>query len=147
ALHEAAPHRIRDSGEHHRERAALAPECRHRYRTEGKDRIRLAGYEFNSKHPVLLGVARGPAFVDVDIAADLPAQLVKPLAKGGNPALRSSVASNSDQHADPSPPLSVLRAPRERPCCRCTANERDELATPHSITSSAATSSLSGTVR
>ena len=35
----------------------------------------------------------------------------------------------------------------ERPRCRRTAERRDELAADHSITSSAATSSLSGTVR
>src|SRR6516164_6061871 len=41
----------------------------------------------------------------------------------------------------------LLRARRERPRCRRAAEERDELAASHSITSSAATSSLSGTVR
>ena len=40
----------------------------------------------------------------------------------------------------------LLRARRERPCSRA-AEQRDELAPLHSITSSAATSSLSGTVR
>src|SRR5262249_27806998 len=41
----------------------------------------------------------------------------------------------------------LLRARRERPRDRRAADERDELAPLHSITSSAATSSLSGTVR
>src|SRR5262249_16451425 len=40
----------------------------------------------------------------------------------------------------------LLRRCRERPR-RCAAEQRDELAPLHSITSSAATSSLSGTVR
>src|SRR5262249_13158818 len=40
----------------------------------------------------------------------------------------------------------LLCARRERPCCRA-ADERDELASPHSITSSARASRLSGTVR
>src|SRR5262245_19783776 len=40
-----------------------------------------------------------------------------------------------------------LRARRERPCDCRAAEQRDELAAPHSITSSAATRSLSGTVR
>src|SRR5262249_52442688 len=41
----------------------------------------------------------------------------------------------------------LLRARRERPRGYRAAKKRDELATFHSITSSAATSSLSGTVR
>src|SRR5262249_38517645 len=41
----------------------------------------------------------------------------------------------------------LLRARRGRPCGRRAAEKRDELAAFHSITSSAATSSLSGTVR
>src|SRR5262249_1859148 len=40
----------------------------------------------------------------------------------------------------------LLRARRERPC-HCTAEKRDELAAPHSITSSAMASSLSEIVR
>jgi hypothetical protein len=40
----------------------------------------------------------------------------------------------------------LLRAPRERPRRRRAAKKRDEIAPLHSITSSAATSSLSGTV-
>ena len=43
-----------------------------------------------------------------------------------------------------SPPV---RTRRERPRDRCTAEQRDELAPIHSITSSASASSLSGTVR
>src|SRR5262245_49280468 len=39
----------------------------------------------------------------------------------------------------------LLRARSERPRRRRTAEQRDELAAPHSITSSAATSSFSGT--
>jgi len=41
----------------------------------------------------------------------------------------------------------LLRARRERPSSRRAAQEHNELAPLHSITSSAATSSLSGTVR
>jgi hypothetical protein len=42
----------------------------------------------------------------------------------------------------------LLRARRKRPRCRCTAEQRDELATPHySMTSSARASSDGGTSR
>src|SRR5262249_894847 len=40
----------------------------------------------------------------------------------------------------------LLRARRQRPCCRA-AEQRDELAAPHSITSSAVICMISGTVR
>src|SRR5262249_16789586 len=42
-----------------------------------------------------------------------------------------------DQHADAPHPFGLLRARRERPCASCAAEERDELAALHSITSSA----------
>src|SRR5262249_8117139 len=51
------------------------------------------------------------------------------------------------QHADTPHPFGVLRARHKRPCRRRAAEQRDEFAAPHSITSSAATSSFSGTVR
>src|SRR5215468_10374983 len=41
----------------------------------------------------------------------------------------------------------LLRPGRERPSCRCAAEQRDELAPFHSITSSAVESSVGGTVR
>src|SRR5262249_31100419 len=41
----------------------------------------------------------------------------------------------------------LLRAPRKRPRRSCAAEQRDERAALHSITSSAATSSVCGTVR
>src|SRR5262252_2266939 len=36
------------------------------------------------------------------------------------------------QNSDPAHPLALLRARRERPSCRRAANQRDELAAPHS---------------
>src|SRR6516165_6590154 len=56
------------------------------------------------------------------------------------------VAWTGVQAADAISPPGFLRARRERPRGR-TAEQRNELATLHSITSSAVASSLSGTVR
>src|SRR5262249_10281824 len=53
----------------------------------------------------------------------------------------------SPQEADPSHPLALLRARRERARSHRAAKQRDELAALHSITSSASASSLSGTSR
>src|SRR5262249_49590326 len=50
------------------------------------------------------------------------------------------------QHTDPPHPLALLRARCERPCRRA-AEQRDERATLHSITSSAVASSVCGTSR
>src|SRR5262249_49356071 len=50
------------------------------------------------------------------------------------------------QHTDPTRPTSLLSAYRERPRSRRAAEKRDELAPPHSITSSARASRRSGTV-
>src|SRR5262249_34944021 len=50
------------------------------------------------------------------------------------------------QEPDPSHSLAWLRARRERTCCHA-AEQRDEIAPPHSITSSARPSSCGGTVR
>src|SRR5499427_3046566 len=43
-------------------------------------------------------------------------------------------------------PLALLRAHRERPCGHRAAEQRHEIAAPHSITSSARASSVGGTV-
>ena len=48
---------------------------------------------------------------------------------------------------EPALPLGLLRARRERPRRRRTADQRDELAPPHSITSSARASTVGGISR
>jgi hypothetical protein len=50
-------------------------------------------------------------------------------------------------HADAPHPLPLLRARRERPCCRRTAEQRYERAPLHSITSSARASTDDGISR
>ena len=51
------------------------------------------------------------------------------------------------EHADAPHPLALLRARRQRPRRRRAAEQRDELAPFHSITSSARASSVGGTSR
>src|SRR5262249_55148563 len=51
------------------------------------------------------------------------------------------------ENADAPNPVALLRTRRERPGRRRAAEQRDELATCHSITSAARASSLSGTSR
>jgi hypothetical protein len=55
-----------------------------------------------------------------------------------------TVLGEARQHTDPPYPLALLRACDERPSRR-TAEQRDEIAAPHSITSSARASTVAGT--
>src|SRR5262249_19789970 len=57
------------------------------------------------------------------------------------------VRAHVHQHPNAPHAFGLLRARRERPCGNSATEQRDELATLHSITSSAVASSLSGTVR
>jgi hypothetical protein len=89
------------------------------------------------------------ASLNVDGAAIHPTKAGEPLAKFGKLAITFLVVFGRFlQHADPPHAFSrQLRARRDRPPRRA-AEQRDELASPdHSITSSAATSSVCGTVR
>src|SRR5262249_33050663 len=60
--------------------------------------------------------------------------------------LPSRIVGNRHQYGDASHPLALLRAGRERPRRRA-AEQRDELAPFHSITSSARASKVGGTPR
>src|SRR5262245_40223956 len=83
----------------------------------------------------------------MDVAAFLPAEAFKSLPKCCEPLLPYGAASRAmHQHADPPHPLGLLRARRERPRRRAT-EQRDELASFHSITSSARASSVGGISR
>jgi hypothetical protein len=71
--------------------------------------------------------------------------------RAGSPCWRLAISAPTfcrrrHQHSDPPHPLALLRPRRERPCGRA-AEKRDELAAPHSITSSARASSVGGTSR
>src|SRR5262245_33014147 len=92
-----------------------------------------------------VGIA--PAIIDSEVASIRPAELLKALLKYGHAGADIGIAfRNRHQHADTTNSLRLLRACRERPCRRA-AEQRDELAPRHSITSSATTSSACGTVR
>ena len=96
-----------------------------------------------------VGIARAPASIDAHVAAVGPAQLLQPLQERRDAGLRIADRPRRelDEHADAPHPLALLRARRERPRRRRTAEKRDELAPPHSITSSARASRDGGTVR
>src|SRR5262249_3209588 len=89
------------------------------------------------------GVVATPSIVDLHVVADSPAQLLQPLMESCEARLSFSIIGDGiHEHADPAH-LRLLRARRERPCRRA-AEQRYELASFHSITSSARASSVGG---
>src|SRR5262249_55547524 len=84
----------------------------------------------------------------MDVTSLGPTELAKSLPKQSRTRLPVWIVLTSRyQHADPPQPFGLLRTRRERPYGGRTASNRDELAPPHSITSSAVASSEGGTVR
>src|SRR5262249_40507287 len=88
-----------------------------------------------------VGVAGGPANVDAKIAAFCPPQILQPLAQGRNACLSVRIVRSQHQYGDVPHTLALLRAARKGPCGRVAAEQRDEVASLHSITSSARASS------
>src|SRR5262249_28314019 len=95
------------------------------------------------RHPFILPLR--PAVFDRDVLTFHETGFVETFAERGHiehPGVdRTSPEKSDHRHRG------LLRAGRERPCRRCTAGERDELAALHSITSSARASSDGGTSR
>src|SRR5215468_9606005 len=101
----------------------------------GKDDIRCECNQFCRIRAKTIGIARGPARLDLHVAPNAPARLLQALQKGSvTRACPYVVRGKGIEHPDPSHPL-LLRARRERP--RRRAAKKYELAPPnHSITSS-----------
>src|SRR6516164_7141742 len=90
-------------------------------------------------------ISRRPMPVDAQALPLAPTQCLQALLKGRRARLSFWIILRIvHQHCDPAHPLALLRTRRERPRGRRAADERDELAALHSITSSAMASSLSG---
>src|SRR5262245_63877278 len=96
---------------------------------------------------IVLEVAAAPAVVDAYISPDDPAQFAEPLQERCIAGLSFGIVRHpGHKHADAPNTLRLLRARRERPRGRA-AEQRDELAPSHSITSPARASSVGGKVR
>src|SRR5262249_16488696 len=83
------------------------------------------------------------------VAADGPTRLLQSLQEGGEPRLSLRIVGREiHEHADASHSARrLLRARCERPRGRRAAEQRDEFAAPHSITSSPPARNDSGIVR
>src|SRR5262249_41197850 len=120
----------------------------HRRSAIGQDDVRRECNQFRRVPANVVSIRARPAGVDPHVTANTPARFLQTLQKRAYSGLKIRIVGGYGQeHADPPHRHGLLRTRRERPRGRA-AKKRDELApTHHSITSSAATSSLSGTVR
>src|SRR3974390_3251737 len=88
-----------------------------------------------------------PMILDADILTLGKARLAQPLTELSSEGGSGLSASGIEERNHWGRCRGQLRAPRKRPPRRCPANHSDELASPHSITSSARASNDGGTVR
>ncbi len=146
---EASTDRIRCLREDDRYGSGRLQQQRHDLAASGQDDIWCEREQFRRVSANALGIARGPASVDLHVAAVDPAQLLQPLQECGEAGLPFHIVRGErHEHADAPHAVRWLRARRERPCrSRCAAEQRYERAPFHSITSSARTSSVGGIVR
>src|SRR5262245_1800484 len=86
-----------------------------------------------------------PAVLDRHVVAFNVTDLAEALSKSDRPG-RARLSSSAVEPTDHRH-RRLLRARHKWPRRHCAANERYEIAPPHSITSSAAASSVGGTVR
>src|SRR5262245_20948460 len=99
--------------------------------------------------PGLLVITCGaPPIIYSYVASDHPSFLLQSLVKCRHAGLYFRIVSrHSREHANATHTSALLRARHQRPCCRRAAEQRDELAPSHSITSSARASSVAGIAR
>src|SRR5215831_11445872 len=77
------------------------------------------------------GFGRGPARVDLHVAADAPAGLLETLQESAEAGLKFPIVrTRGQENANEAYLLALLRPRRKRPRGRCAAEQRDELAAP-----------------
>src|SRR6516225_4202654 len=104
--------------------------------------------QFRGVSASFLGVAFGPAHVDANVASYDPPGLRQRLLERPEPSLKVCIiCGDREKHADAPYALSLLPLRRKRPHCCRAAEQRDEGATFHSMTSSATTCRVCDTVR
>ena len=145
AGHQAELHRVAAGGKHdgNDRRRSLGGNARRGDAGGGDDR-NLTTDQIGGKRRQIVILALRPAILDRNIAALNIADSQRGL-PGTRPGSGETVGENTTE-IPISASTAAARAPRAA-TCRRAAEQRDELAALHSITSSAATSSLSGIVR
>src|SRR5262245_46658578 len=114
----------------------------------GENHVRPEPDQFHGLLAGDIAIACIKTIVDSDVVVDVPPCLLKPVLEHPDAGLCFwIVLQQRHQHPDPAHALALLRTRRKRPRCRRAAKQRDELAPPHSITSSARASSVAGMSR
>src|SRR5262245_3343927 len=147
AFDEAGPNRIGGPRKHDRHGASRLQQRRYDRAPRSQDDVRRERDQFRRVSAEEFGIARAPTILDPHVTADGPTQFLQAL-KARRVASRSFriVRAQVHEHADAPHPLALLRPRRQRPPRRA-AEQRDEFAPSHSITSSARASTLAGTSR
>src|SRR5262249_22287903 len=135
---------VRNLQEHDRLAASRVADRLERGIGHREDEIRPRRDRFFRVDAHALSITVREAIIDLDIASDGPSERLQPLAQCHRTGLRFSIIRNSHQYDNPPHPLALLRTRHERPRRRRAAEDCDERAALHSITSSARASSLSG---
>src|SRR5262245_37560318 len=93
-------------------------------------RVQIDEFFCKSLNSTRIGIS--PAIVDANILTVPPTEFLKALLKDSDPLANIGIAlGDGHQHADSPHPLALLSLRRERP--RCTADQREELATSHCL--------------
>src|SRR5262249_31110301 len=137
AVDVAAANWINDTVEYNRHRGRHSHQHFQPELTRYHDDVRWKRDQFFRASPSLRGITARPSDFKPHIAAVNPIQLMQDFLEYRDTGLLICLACRTHEHADPPHLLALLRTRRERPCRRCAAHERNDLAPPHSITSSA----------
>src|SRR5215469_5114078 len=149
ARDQAGGDRIAHLCEYDRQGAGSVLQRHHGRLIAGENSIRPHPHEFGSEASQALVIPAWPALLDVDIVTFDPPEILQAPAECRHAELAFGVilCQPCNQHTDAPHPLRLLRARRERPSGYRAAEQRDELAASHSITSSARSRNDSGIVR
>src|SRR5262249_14529054 len=122
---------------------------RHRGGACGQDHVRRERNQFRRIFAQPIGIAQAPPILDAHVSAVGPASFLQALYEGITAGQPFRIVRSQDAHEYTYAPrsLALLRPRRERPRGCRAAEQRDERASPHSITSSARASNVAGTVR
>ena len=143
---EAAAGRIGHLCEYDRDRAGQLLHHAQHQRALRDDHVHRLGDELGGKNQHQIGLARGPARLDRDIAAVRPAELTELVVQRGESVFAFRIAVGIvHQYADLAQPLALLRPRGKRPRHCRAADEHNDLAPPHSVTWSARPRIASGT--
>src|SRR5262249_14075575 len=139
--------RVGNLHEHDGHRAGCLQQRTHADTAGGQDHVRRERDQFRDISAVV-SLVQIPAMLDLHVAADRPAQLLQTLQERRAACWRNGFPRRlAHEHADAPHALPLLRPRRERPPNRRAAEQRDDIAAVHSITSSARASSVGGTSR